>query len=177
MPRYRRRYNSHYSGKKLNHREWYTQVHSAKWDVPQDTNTHLQKVYFDQLKGDDCTILRTRGVINVDFVSPTKGFSAAFGALTLPNRYAAEASNLPNPFTATDTDDWFVWSPIIFTEVGAAQAGSSAYRGIIPVDSKAKRKLAADEGVLGVIGFHFNVAPGASAECNANALLRTLVGY
>ena len=145
---------------------------------------NVAKVFTDQLKGDDQTILRTRGYVIPSTNHAATDIQACLGMIVLPNRIATEASNseLPNPLVDSDTTDWFVWQPFLIP-ASLDQSSSDDEDPVIlaasfplEVDSKAKRLMEASESVVCVVGFN-PFAAVSSQTITFNFNLRTLVGY
>lgn len=172
--------------RKIEHRQWFTSSFSGEPGLTlkagSDTDNIL-KLGIDPLKGDDQTILRTRGYFCFYNVSANTSINCVLGGIVLPNKTAnnASVSDLPNPLLDADSTDWFVWQPFPITPQLGASASDDAEAAVIsnlqmPIDSKAKRIMEAAESVVWVVGFH----PGAAIsnkEFEFLGLVRTLVGY
>lgn len=190
MPRSRRTHTRRYSReRKIQHRQWFTSS-----GVENKTGVNLKagadtdnviKIAVDALKGDDCTILRTRGFINVfgtNFAVDTIG---ALGGIVLPNKTAnnASTSDLPNPLVDADSTDWFVWTPIGF-QGSLADSGDatpedqqlSVLQIANNIDSKAKRIMEASDSVVWILGLNPQAAVTSKA-LDFMYCIRTLVGY
>lgn len=188
MARYRRRSSRSNRGgeRRIEHRQWFTtsgfsdSTHTFKGGADTD---NVVKIAVDPLKGDDQTILRTRGIITPFFSAFEQQTNAALGGIVLPNKTAqnSSVSELPNPLLDEDTTDWFVWHPITvpydISNTGTDEDDDEVMAGDqVMVDSKAKRIMEASESVVWVLG----LAPQAAVTSKRIAfqyLLRTLVGY
>jgi len=188
MARSRRNYSrgTRYE-RKINHRQWFTSSGFANANVTlkagADTSNVL-KITTDQLKGDDQTILRTRGLVTVALSSLGTATIAVLGGIVLPNKTAANASTdeLPSPLVDADSTDWFVWHPFTIPPT-VADTGEPTPTDVLftdvndmAVDSKAKRKLEASDSVVWLLGFN---PEGAVSAKNVKVAynIRTLVGY
>jgi hypothetical protein len=190
MARRRRSYSRRRYERKIEHRQWFTSSEADKLatvtvKAGADTDNVI-KLAVDPLKGDDQTILRTRGFFHFTQTAIAKPGVAVLGGIVLPNKMAADASaaELPNPLLDSDTTDWFVWQPTIIpadvaasgtvTEQDAVEAAVIEWSS--EVDSKAKRIMEAAESVVWILGMN-----AAQAESNKavsySYVLRTLVGY
>jgi len=184
--RRRRSYSPRRHERKIEHRQWFTNsgVNQETISLANGLGTNnLVKVSVDALKGDDQTILRTRGYVIVDTTTFASSAVAVLGGIVLPNKTAQQASNteLPNPLVDADTTDWFVWQPFqipaTVADTGSESAPeASAFSVNMQIDSKAKRIMEASESVVWIVGFN-----ASSAESNKDIAmsycLRTLVGY
>ena len=180
--RYYNRGNYRPRGRKLQHREWYPFVFTPQLDPANNANPQVFFIGTTDLKSDDCTILRTRGAGSVafDMVNPTaSAYRPAFtlGALTIPSKYKADRSNMPNPLSATDSDDWFLWQPFPGMPMNPTVVSNEGGAQMIEIDSKAKRKLQADESVLFVLGLDAGVGWGSDDRIAVSLNFRILVGY
>jgi hypothetical protein len=147
---------------------------------------NVVKITTDQLKGDDQTILRTRGTITIANTALGTDAVGALGAIVLPNKTAAQAgsSEIPNPLVDADTTDWFVWQPLIveasLTDTGAetGEEASAAAANVMNfhIDSKAKRIMEAAESVVWCLGLN-PVSAVSSKQFRFGYVFRTLVGY
>lgn len=188
MARYsrRRRYSSGRT-KKLEHKQWFTESAFGAKTVTLKNGADTDNVVFmtnSPLKGDDQTILRTRGRINI--VASTLGADcwAVLGATVLPAKVAANASpqELPNPLVDEDGTDWFVWHPFMIPGTLAdsgneTPADASAITTFdMPIDSKAKRRMEAADNVVWLLGINANGAVSSKTFTYAWCV-RTLVGY
>lgn len=188
MGRRRMRRRSTRHERKIEHRQWFTNAGFTGADnvtlkAGNDTD-NLLKVFVDPLKGDDQTILRTRGYVAVDFGNPGVPVNAVLGMTVLPDKTAENASesDLPNPMVDADSNDWFVWQPFLFPKVNTTDSSGNddvlaelAPHNLV-IDSKAKRILQANESVVAILGL------GPEAAINSKSLhfaysVRTLVGY
>lgn len=176
--------------RKINHRQWYADV--GNFDVQNlslsegVTHANMVKVKVQALRGEDCTILRSRGVFATGFASGGVELAAVLGATVLPNRTANQASvsDLPNPMIDAESNDWFVWYPFVIPEnvdnAGAATAdvveAVAMSQNNVPIDSKAKRILEANESVVWVCAFSPQSAV-SDFDASFTYALRTLVGY
>lgn len=171
--------------RKMEHRQWFSTQGFADQTVTLKTGAdtdNVVKVAVDPLKGDDCTILRTRGYIIPYVNADSAGINACLGGIVLPNKTAnnASASDLPNPLNDADTTDWFAWMPFYMPpDTGSEPAEeevvlTAAYP--LEIDSKAKRIMEAAESVVWILGFAPNGAVAAK-RVGAAYNLRTLVGY
>jgi len=180
--RHRRRSTS----RKLEHRQWFTTTGRFDANVTLAAGAdsdNVIKFAVDALKGDDQTVLRTRGIVYIEGAAFTASVMAVLGGIVLPNKVAQDVSNsdLPNPLVDADTTDWFVWQPFAIppslsdsgSETGAESMAAPLN---MPVDSKAKRIIEASESVVWCMGFN---APGAQSAKNVKIgyVLRCLVGY
>lgn len=187
MGRRRRSHNQSRYERKINHRQWFTNCgfEEQTINLKQGPDTeNVVKFHVSGFKGDDQTILRTRGLVSVSWSTLGSDVLAVLGGIVLPNKTAnnASAMELPNPLLDSDTTDWFVWHPFVIPssveDTGDASAADVVFSepNNIPVDSKAKRKMEASESVAWIFGFD------AAAAVNAKGFrigynLRTLVGY
>jgi len=183
--RYERRRQS--SGRKLEHRQWFTSSGFASETVSlkagADTS-NVVKITTDQLKGDDQTILRTRGLVAVATSALGADTIAVLGGIVLPNKTAANASadELPSPLVDADTTDWFVWHPFVIPSSIADSGDETPSDAVLTepnymhVDSKAKRILEASESVVWLLGLNPQ-AVVSSKTFRIAYNLRTLVGY
>ena len=176
----RRRYE-----RKIEHRQWFTNVgfHSSSITTS-GTGSQIVKVFVDPLRGDDQTILRTRGIVAVNLSSLGQDAIGVMAATVLPNKTANNASfsELPNPFVDEDTTNWFVWHPFtIGRTLADSGSASSSEESFVPVnsmhiDSKAKRIMEASESVVWILG----VSPQAAVSNKGFTVgytIRSLVGY
>lgn len=151
------------------------------WKAGADTD-NVVKIGVDPLKGDDQTILRTRGYIVPSVNGADADINCVLGGIVLPNKTAANASasDLPNPLVDGDTTDWFVWMPFLVTaELGGTnnvEEVTIAASYPLEVDSKAKRIMEASESVVWILGGNPESAI-SSKSLVVNYNLRTLVGY
>jgi len=186
MARYRRRRNySRSTSKKIEHRQWFTNSgHSEStvtWKQGADTNNVL-KIAVDPLKGDDQTILRTRGYVVPSVNGADADIQCVLGGIVLPNKTAnnASTSELPNPLVDADSTDWFVWMPFLVTaELGGTnnvEEVTIAASYPLEVDSKSKRIMEASDSVCWILGANPETAI-TSKNFVVNYCLRTLVGY
>jgi len=190
MATYRRRSSRRTRGeRKIEHRQWYTDsgFHTGNVTLKAGADTdNVVKLAVQALKGDDQTILRTRGIFVPYFQNLGTEVIAVLGGIVLPNKIAANAtaSDLPNPLVDADTTDWFVWMPVyVPTDLGVSGGGTddqtdASYSGgqDFTVDSKAKRIMEASESVVWLMGF--NAAAAVSAKPISVAYTtRALVGY
>jgi len=184
--RYERRRSSGYE-RKINHRQWFTSSTFNSFTITlkngADTD-NVARVAVDPLKGDDATILRTRGLVSIQASTLGADTIAVLGGIVLPNKTAnnASASELPNPLVDEDTTDWFVWHPFMIpgtlSDSGAeTPADAAAIQTLeMPIDSKAKRIMEASESVVWLMGFNPNGAVSAKTV-TTSVLTRTLVGF
>lgn len=168
---HRRRRTSGYE-RKIDHREWFTSQISQQID-PSDNNELQGHVFAPamSLRSDDCTILRTRGCIDVfgAGLPANSPIRLVFGMLVLPAKFAAVTSALPSPLIGTDSDDWFVWLHARHVTTGSWD---------FMIDSKAMRKVQADEVAVQVLAFQSPVTAFASgSRLNVSGVVRVLVGY
>jgi len=187
----RRRRSSRMRGsqyeRKINHRQWFTSstFNSFTLTLKNGADTdNVARIAVDPLKGDDCTILRTRGLVNIQASTLGADTIAVLGGIVLPNKTAnnASASELPSPLVDADTTDWFVWHPFMIpgtlsdsgTETPADSAAVQSLQ--MPIDSKGKRIMEASESVVWILGFNPNGAV-ASKTVTTSVLTRTLVGF
>ena len=175
----RRRYE-----RKIEHRQWFTKTGFHTESVTASTAGSVSKIVVDPLRGDDQTILRTRGIVAVEASALSADTNAVLGAIVLPNKTAnnASASELPNPFIDTDTTNWFVWHPFNIPS-GIVDSGSltGADQSLLlpnqmPIDSKAKRIMEASESVVWVIGL-MPKADVSNKNISIAYTIRSLVGY
>lgn len=170
--RYERRYE-----RKIEHREWFLSSPASGFDPAQNTNVQLLALPNQALKSDDCTILRTRGHLacqGTGLGNPPLMLRLALGMIVLPAKYASETSTLPNPLTATDSDDWFVWM------AGALilEAASATPLYEFQIDSKAMRKMESDSVVKPIVGIQSPItAFGSDDRLSFVGTIRFLVGY
>lgn len=188
MARHRRRYSrSSRHERKIQHRQWFSTSGFANGNLTLQTGANtgnVFKVAVDQLKGDDQTILRTRGLVSVSSSALANDTIAVLGGIVLPNKTAANASTseLPNPLLDDDSTDWFVWHPFMIpgsvADTGDTTPADTAFliANDMPIDSKAKRILEASESVVWILGFNPKGAVSNKAISVAYNL-RTLVGY
>ena len=175
----RRRYE-----RKIEHRQWFTTTGFYKTNVSIAATGSVYKVFVDPLRGDDQTILRTRGIVAVNASALGSDSMAVLGAIVLPNKTANNASNaeLPNPFMDQDTTNWFVWHPFTIpatiADTGAETPADAVFSlpNELPVDSKAKRIMEASESVVWLLGFIPSSAVSSKAV-SVGYTIRTLVGY
>lgn len=182
----RRRYDQRTS-RKIEHRQWFTttEIQTSTVTFKQGSDTdNVVKLAVDNLKGDDQTILRTRGQIAIS--TSTLGADTMFvlGGIVLPNKTAANAgtTDLPSPLVDSDTTDWFVWHPFM-VEGNVADSGSETPEDavlrqtmMLDVDSKAKRIMEASESVVWILGGSPENAI-SSKTFKSMLNIRTLVGY
>lgn len=173
--------------RKIQHRQWFTttQITNSTVTLKQGDDTdNLIKIAVDQFKGDDQTILRTRGIFSVINSALGADCIGVLGGVVLPNKTAANAStdDLPNPLVDSDTTDWFVWYPF-FLEGNTSDSGSETPEDALlreaqhmNIDSKAKRIMEASESVVWVLGLNAENAV-SSKSIKTSLCLRTLVGY
>lgn len=164
--------SQHYE-KKIEHREWYTEMFGTAFDPASNRDVQLLAFPAMTLKSDDCTILRTRGEIGVLGLALTAAdiLRLVLGMIVLPAKYAAETSTLPNPLIQTDSDDWFVWQPATPVRVGNLE-----YR--FEIDSKAMRKMESDSVVVPIMGIQSPLgAFDSNDRINFVGTVRILVGY
>lgn len=187
MGRRRSRRRSMRHERKIEHRQWFTTSDISNHTVTLKAGTdsdNLIKLAVTPFKGDDQTILRTRGFINVYGSTLGTPCNGILGATVLPNRTANEGtpSDLPNPFLDADGTDWFVWHPFAFAggiEDSGTVDGADVFLAQtfeLPVDSKAKRIMEAAESVVWVMAFEPEAAV-TSKRVSVAYCLRTLVGY
>lgn len=182
----RRRYSGTRT-KKLEHRQWFSNSWFSNVTTTLKNGADTDNVVligYDPLKGDDQTILRTRGLVNI--VASTLGADvlAVLGGIVLPNKVVnnASPSELPNPLVDTDSTNWFVWHPFMIpgtladsgTETPSDAATVQTFE--MPVDSKAKRIMEASESVAWILGMNSNGAV-SSKTFTMSSIIRTLVGY
>lgn len=176
------RYNrgSYNRAKRLEHKEWFPQVVTTAVNPTDSSGAQAALLGNNQLKTDDCTILRTRGVGSVTFsavATPTILPAFTLGALTVPAKYRSDTANVPNPLSASDTDDWFLWMPFASQPMDPEVVSSVSGAVNFEIDSRAKRKLQADEAVIIVLGIDAHSAWGSDDRINVSLNLRFLVGY
>lgn len=187
MPRRTHRRSRRTYERKIEHRQWYTEsgvkTETVTLKAGADTD-NVVKITVDPLKGDDQTILRTRGFVNVQTSALGQDTIAVLGGLVLPNKTAENASSadLPNPLVDADTTDWFVWHPFMIPS-SIADSGSETpedaaalTNNMLAVDSKAKRIMEASESVVWILGMNPPQAVSGKSFQFAYCL-RTLVGY
>jgi len=189
MARYRRRSSRTRSreGRKIEHRQWFTESgvasHTVTLKAGADTD-NVVKISVDPLKGDDQTILRTRGFVNIQTSALGSDTIAVLGGLVLPNKTAqnASTSDLPSPLVDADTTDWFVWHPFMIpasvADTGDETPSDAATltANYLHVDSKAKRIMEASESVVWILGLNPQAAVSGK-QFEFAYCLRTLVGY
>lgn len=185
MARRMRRSSRRMHERKITHRQWYTTsgITNITLNLAQGTgNQNVSKLFVDPLKGDDQTILRTRGFVVPQMAQISTDLVCVLGGIVLPNRVANDASisELPNPLVDADTTDWFVWQPFLkpYSSTGGTEDQRVEQASAIPleVDSKAKRIMEASESVVWIIGY--NAATNVTSDAFRVAYcLRTLVGY
>ena len=192
MARQRRhsRTNSRRYERKIQHRQWFTNAGfggtaTVTLKAGNDTD-NLIKIFVDPLKGDDQTVLRTRGFVNFSDLQAGEPMNGVFGMTVLPNKTAENgtASDLPNPLVDADTTDWFVWQPISVPNVDTSSSSTEqdivvaelSPPMLLEIDSKAKRIIEAAESVVGILGLGPKAAI-SSKEIEFQYLIRTLVGY
>lgn len=161
--------------RKIEHREWFTELVGTNYDPANNQDVQLLALPNMTLKSDDCTVLRTRGYVNVDgqALGQANLLRLVLGMTTLPAKYADEISNLPNPLTQDDSDDWFVWQPAV---IEASTSNTQIYR--FEVDSKAMRKMESDTVVKPIIGIQSPLAAfGSDDRISIVGVMRVLVGY
>jgi len=171
MARMRRRSTRTYE-RKIDHREWFVVYGVETFNLANDATLQIRKVFNESLRGDDCTILRTRGSFTWESedVAAGAGTNCVFGMTHLPAKFSTLSdSMLPNPLAETESDDWFHWQPV--------PAIDSASPMPMIIDSKAMRKLPADYQAFGVLGYVSNTQPGSSVGVVMTYTLRILVGY
>ena len=99
----------------------------------------------------DTTIVRTRGVVSVapDVWNATEPIVGAIGiGIVSDEALAAGAASIPGLWTDKNWGGWFVWEAYSFmTRFGDATGGQIASVQI-PIDSKAMRKVSANESVV-----------------------------
>ena len=105
---------------------------------------------------DGLTLLRTRGLLTYFLTSVTAladGFQGAFGiAKATAAAVTAGVASVPTPITEQQWDGWLFWTPISCHASVALQASSSpATMYEIVIDSKAMRKIAAEEAFYAII--------------------------
>lgn len=173
--------------RKIEHRQWFTSSGFAEQTVTlkagADTD-NVVKIAVDQLKGDDQTILRTRGIVAVATSALGSDTIAVLGGIVLPNKTASNASTdeLPSPLVDADTTDWFVWHPFMIPSSIADSGDETPADAVITepnqmhVDSKAKRIMEASESVVWLLGLNPKAAVSGK-QFNVAYNLRTLVGY
>jgi len=171
----------------IEHRQWFTNSGIASETVTlkagADTD-NVAKIAVDPLKGDDQTILRTRGFVNISTSALGSDTIAVLGGIVLPDKTAnnASTSDLPNPLVDGDTTDWFVWHPFMIpSSIGDSgtetpEDAATLTVNYLPVDSKAKRIMEASESVVWLLGMNAEQAV-SSKSFQFNYCLRTLVGY
>lgn len=173
--------------RKIEHRQWFTSsgfsAGSLTLKAGADSD-NVVKIAVDALKGDDQTILRTRGYINIATSELGSDTIGVLGGIVLPNKTAQNASNseLPNPLVDADSTDWFVWHPFAISG-SIADSGDETPADAnlaetleMPIDSKAKRIMEASESVVWVLGLNPKAAV-SSKSVDFVYCLRTLVGY
>jgi len=187
MGRRRTRSRSQRYERKIEYRQGFTSsgFHSASLTLKAGADTaNVVKITTDQLKGDDQTILRTRGIVAVATSALGADTVCVLGGIVLPNKTAANASadELPSPLVDADTTDWFVWHPFMIPASVADSGDETPSDALISepnqmhVDSKAKRIMEASESVVWLLGM--NPAAAVSGKAVSIAYnLRTLVGY
>lgn len=182
MAYYRRRNYGGYRGgyrqerkPRLAHKEWIPIVFNSQIDPGSSTGAQAYYLGFNDLKSDDATILRTRGVGSISFDSVDLDTRPAMtlGALVIPGKYKNERTTIPNPLVSSDTDDWFLWMPF----AGMPMGGTGAKVVDFEIDSKAKRKMQADESVLFILGINVATAFGSDDRLDLAFNFRVLVGY
>lgn len=186
MGRRTRRRRSMRHERKIEHRQWITNSgmggHNVTLKAGIDSN-NLIKLATDPLKGDDQTILRTRGFVNAYYSTLGTPCIGVLGGLVLPNKTASNASvsDLPHPLVDEDTTDWFVWQPFAFgASIGTGTEETEdiylAQTLEMPIDSKAKRIMEASESVVWILGLHPEAAV-SNKQIDFAWVVRTLVGY
>jgi len=174
----RRRSNERYE-RKINHRQWFTNLVGQSFNPLDSTDAQLVSLPSMTLKSDDCTVLRTRGQIDVAVQHPSDStlVRCVLGMIVMPAKYANEVSNLPNPLEQNDSDDWFVWQSAEWMDV-VVIGGTTSLLYSLKVDSKAMRKMEADEVVKPVIGIQAPLAAfGSDDRVYFVGVNRVLVGY
>jgi len=185
MPRQRRMRRNRRYERKIEHRQWFTNSGHFEGNITfkngADTD-NVVKVMVDPLKGDDQTILRTRGYVVPSVNGANADIQMVLGAIVLPNKTAenASASDLPNPLVDSDSTDWFVWMPFLVTaELGGTnnvEEVTMASALNLEIDSKAKRIMEASDSVVWILGGNPEAAVSAKSLV-VNYCIRTLVGY
>jgi len=173
--------------RKITHRQWFSDsaFHQETITLKNGADTD-NVILFNQatLKGDDQTILRTRGTVSIQASTLGVDVIAVLGATVLPNKVVnnASPSELPNPLVDADSTDWFVWHPFMIPGTLADSGdetpsdAASTLSLIMPIDSKAKRIMEASDSVAWIIGMNANgVVSGKTFTFST--CLRTLVGY
>jgi len=97
------------------------------------------------------TIVRTRGLLSVrpTAFSADLDVSGAFGiAIVSDQAFAAGAASVPGPFTDQDWDGWFVWMPMLYRYEFGDLTGQALISKELVIDSKAMRKVGANETVV-----------------------------
>jgi len=191
MARYRRRSSRGHrsSERKIEHRQWFTNsgIESQNWTLKAGADTdNVIKLIQDPLKGDDCTILRTRGFILPVFSAADVEIVGALGAMVLPNKVAenASTSDLPNPLVDADSTDWFVWQPFSIpqdigqggADPGDETAAALASSIMLEIDSKGKRIMEASESAVWILGLNAESAV-TTKNIKFSYVIRTLVGF
>ncbi len=97
---------------------------------------------------EDFTIARTRGILSIGLAAHTADVDAvgAMGiAIVSDQAFAAGAGSIPGPWTDANWDGWFVWQPIAYHFEFVTGAGFDVISQQYEVDSKAMRKVTANE--------------------------------
>ena len=101
------------------------------------------------------TVVRLRGILDVQLTSATSpgdGFFGAFGiGVVTSAAFAAGVAALPTPVTEIDWDGWMYHTFISVHESSADEPGSGASHQRIEIDSKAMRKMDGDVTLVGVL--------------------------
>ena len=107
------------------------------------------------------TLVRTRGIASIALA----GYSAdqeqvgaiGFGVVS-EQAAVAGAASIPGPFSDADWPGWFVWFPFSFRFESITQAGVLLASVQIPFDSKAMRKVSANERIMVMVETQLDAA-------------------
>ncbi len=100
---------------------------------------------------DKPTIVRTRGFVGIVPLSYTADLTVtgAFGVGVVSTQaFAAGIASVPEPFDEADWDGWFVWRSFAFEYEFQDSTGSFLSTFGLEVDSKAMRKVSANETMV-----------------------------
>ncbi len=97
------------------------------------------------------TIVRSRGLLRVQPQTLTAGIevNGAVGACVVTDQaFAAGAASIPGPWTNADWDGWFIWQEYSMRWDQATDVGRQIASIQYEIDSKAMRKVQANETVV-----------------------------
>ncbi len=111
-----------------------------------------------QALSDGLTVIRTRGMLElyVQTNVADAGYTGAFGiGIATLSAVVAGAASVPTPITEQDWDGWMFWQSFSLKTIDqtAGDLGLNAVADMlrIPIDSKAMRKVSADESMYAAI--------------------------